>query len=324
MGDQAWVVSDGKAGTENQCLGLAEAIGLPFTIKRLHTRTPWRWLPVGVWIPAADAALSTLVDGRADQLEAPWPRLVVAGGRQSIGVALALRRRGAFVVQVQNPRIAPRHFDLVVPPRHDHVTGPNVLSTRGAPHRVTPTRLAEAAARFRNLLAPLPRPLVAVLIGGNSVHYEMTEQDTLALTTRLQQVAREHGAGLAITASRRTGTTNTALLRNALRGDHTYFWDGEGENPYFGFLALADAIVVTADSVSMTSEAASTGKPVYVMPLSGGSAKLNEFHDRLRTDGVTRAFDGRLERWQYEPLDDTAMAAAEVRRRLDLAGATPD
>ena len=119
-----------------------------------------------------------------------------------------------------------------------------------------------------------------------------------------------------MTASRRTGDTNAAILRDALSTCPAYVWDGEGDNPYFGFLGLADTIVVTADSVSMVSEACATGKPVYVVELEGGSAKFARFHEGLRAAGITRAFDGNLESWTYAAPDDTAKVAAEIVRRL--------
>ena len=104
-----------------------------------------------------------------------------------------------------------------------------------------------------------------------------------------------------------------ALLRDGLAGLPCRFWDGTGTNPYFAYLGLADGFVVTADSVNMVSEAASTGKPVHVFDLDGGSAKFQRFHDRLRAAGVTRPFAGRLERWSYAPLDDTRRVAEAVR-----------
>jgi mitochondrial fission protein ELM1 len=105
-------------------------------------------------------------------------------------------------------------------------------------------------------------------------------------------------------------------LRDKLADVPAVIWDGSGENPYFAYLGLADHIVVTADSVSMVSEACSTGKPVYVVELEGGSQKFRRFHEGLRSDGITREFTGVLANWRYAPLDDTQRAAAEVRRRL--------
>ena len=96
---------------------------------------------------------------------------------------------------------------------------------------------------------------------------------------------------------------------------HT-LWDGTGENPYMGYLALADAIVVTEDSVNMASEAAGTGKPVYIARLTGGSRKFTRFHEGLREAGITRPFTGAFETWRYTPPDDMARAAARVRALL--------
>ena len=99
-------------------------------------------------------------------------------------------------------------------------------------------------------------------------------------------------------------------------GDHSEIWDGQGENPFFGILGLADSLIVTGDSVNMVSEAASTGKPVHVVDLKGGSGKFTRFHRSLRNAGITRPFAGTLERWDYEPLAETHRIAAEIRRRL--------
>ena len=314
-----WVLSDGKAGTENQCLGLAEALGLAPEVKRLEPRPPWRWPPASVWPPLPPGLVLRVLTQSGDALAPPWPRLLIASGKPSVGPAVAIRRlaRGeTFAVQVQDPRAHPGLFDLVAAPRHDHLSGANVVQTFGALHRVTAYKLDEARDRFAPEFAALPRPLVAVLIGGTSGSYRMTPAATLDLAGGLQQICKTHGAGLLVTASRRTGGANEKVLREALAGLPATFWDGRGDNPYLGYLALADAIVVTEDSVSMTSEAASTGKPVHVAALPGGSAKFHEFHAALRSDGVTRPFAGKLETWSYAPIRDTAMVAAEVVRRL--------
>ena len=114
---------------------------------------------------------------------------------------------------------------------------------------------------------------------------------------------------------------NEATLRERLAGHSAEIWNGAGDNPYFGYLGLADAIVVTGDSVSMVSEACATGKPVYVFDLEGGSEKFRRFHDNLRERGFTRPFTGSLEIWDYTPLRDTELVADEIRRRIDALGA---
>ena len=310
-----WVVTDGKPGMVSQALGLAEAVGLPIVEKRVEVRAPWRWLPAQAWL-APFAALSPQGDGLAP----PWPRLLIGCGRMSVALSMAVRRASGgrtFTVQVQKPEVAARHFDLVVPPRHDGLNGENVIQSRGALNRVTPERLAAEAERLTPALAHLPRPLVTVLVGGSNAVYRLTPAIAAELGARLRRLGEEMGAGFAVTPSRRTGAVAEAALRAGLGEAPAVVWDGRGVNPYFGYLGLADYVVATCDSVSMVSEACTTGKPVYVVELEGGSVKFRAFHEGLRRDGLTRPFEGRLEDWRYEPLDDTALVAAEVRRRLE-------
>lgn len=313
-----WVVSDGKPGMENQCIGLAEALGLTPVVKRVHLRSPWRQLS-----PFLRLGLRYAASPAGDAIAPPWPDLLIGTGRQSIAPSLAARRlsRGrTFTVQIQDPQISPRHFDVVVVPRHDRLRGSNVLVTRGALHRVTPAVLEDAARRLGPRLEALPRPRVAVLIGGNNAVYHLTPTIMGDVADKLAALARDRGAGLMVTPSRRTGADNEAILRARLRDLPAEVWDGTGENPYFAYLAMADAVVVTCDSVSMVSEACSTGKPVYVIEMEGGSPKFRAFHDGLYQDGITRPFTGALESWAYPPLDDTAHVAGEVRRRLAARG----
>ncbi len=309
-----WALSDGKPGMLNQCLGLAEAVGVEFVVKTVRPLLPWRVLPPHLWLAPLSAPGPS-----GDQLVPPWPELLIATGRPTVALSLAIKRasRGrTFTVQIQNPTRALSRFDLVAAPRHDNLVGDNVIVTEGAVHRVTAERLAEEAERFRPLLQDLPRPLVAVLIGGSNRQYRFTRDAAQRLADGLARLGQRHGAGLAITTSRRTGEENERLLREALGGRDVYFWDGSGDNPYFGFLGLADAIVATSDSVSMVSEACSTGKPVYIFDPEGGSDKFRRFHLNLRQAKMTRPFTGDLESWSYDPLDDTGRVAREVHRRM--------
>jgi mitochondrial fission protein ELM1 len=190
-----------------------------------------------------------------------------------------------------------------------------VVVTRGALHRVNAARLEEARRRFGGRLGGLPHPRIAVLIGGDNDVFRLTPEIAARLADRLRDLSRD-GAALMITPSRRTGAANEAILREKLNGIVGEFWDGAGENPYFGYLAHADAIIVTEDSVNMVSEAAATGKPVHIVGLNGGSAKFRRFRSSLEADGVVRPFEGRIEAWTYPANDDMAEVAAAVARLL--------
>lgn len=309
---RCWIVTEGMAGTENQCLGLAEALGVTPEIKRINLRGVWKYLS-----PYFRLGNRWALTG--DPLQPPWPDLLIASGRKSIAASLAIKNASkgkTFTVQVQDPRVKPNLFDLVVVPGHDPTRGENVLVTQAALHRVTPEKLQKEAEKFKDRLEKLPRPRVAVLIGGNSKVHALTPTIMGDAAEMLEKLAKKEGAGLMVTASRRTGIDNEAILRARLRGLDADIWDGAGDNPYFAYLAWADYIIVTADSVSMVSEAVSTGKPVYVVELEGGSRRFNLFHDSLQKKGLTRPFAGKLESWSYTPPQDTLMVANEIKKRM--------
>lgn len=310
---QVWAVHDGKVGIRSQVLGLAETLGWPFEEKAISLRFPWNRLPPVPWLDPARALAR-----EGDALAPPWPDLFIGCGRQSAIAALAVKRAsgGATVLaHVQDPHFARARFDLLIVPEHDRLRGPNVLVTRGAVHRVSREKLAEAAAQWESRLAAVPRPRVAVLIGGNNKVFRLDLATLARLADDLAGLARA-GHGLLVTPSRRTGPEGERLLRERLAGLPAFVWDGGGDNPYFGFLALADAIVATGDSVSMVSEAAATGKPVHIMHLPGGSVKFRRFHDGFERAGITRPFTGRIEQWSYAPVNDTGRAADAIRRLL--------
>jgi hypothetical protein len=311
-----WALHDGKPGMASQALGLAEALHLPLVEKRLAVRPPWRYLTPRLWLRPLAA-----LGNAGDRLEPPWPDILIGCGRNSVAPALAVKRasgRNTFWVQIQDPHFARERIDLMVVPSHDPVEGANVFRTLGAVHRVTPQRLAQESGV--SPFAALRRPLVAVLLGGDNRAYHTTPDRIETFAAQLAALA-DRGYGLAITPSRRTAPELLAALRARLDGRAAYIWDGRGNNPYFGLLGSADAIIVTADSVSMVSEAAATGKPVHIVDSTGGSAKFDRFHAAMRRAGITRPFSGAIEHWRYDPPDDTARAAAEIKRRLGVAAA---
>lgn len=305
-----WVLHDGKAGMASQSLGLAEATGFPFIEKSLSVRVPWAYLPPQFWL----APLSAVSDGGLP-LRPPWPDLVIGCGRNTAAPALAIRRASGgrtVAAQIQDPRLGRDAFDLMVVPEHDRLRGPRVVTSKGALNRVTADKLTAALAHFPRL-ASLPRPILGVLIGGSNRAYRLTLDRLGAIADMIAASLRETGGAAVVTPSRRTGEAGVALLRERLAGLPASIWDMTGENPYYAYLALADAFLVTPDSVSMISEAAATGKPVHIIELDGGDAKFARFHQAMQQAGITRPFAGRIENWTYEPLDDTARAGAALR-----------
>jgi mitochondrial fission protein ELM1 len=315
-----WAVSDGRAGIDNQVLGLAEAVGRLTPVEIVTKRIGWKapldplppqWNPAPLWGRSSGSS----------RFDPPWPDLWIAAGRASLPLSIRVRKKSGgrtFVVQLQDPRTPSRLFDLVAPPAHDKLTGSNVFPIVGAPHRITTQTLAAALEAFRERIDPLPRPRVTVLIGGKSKAFDLPPARSQKLADDLAQALDSTGASLLMTFSRRTPETAKAILRQRLSSYPGIVWDGAGENPYFAFLAAADFVVATQDSVNMVAEAASTGKPVYIAAVDGDQWRKKLFHADLAARGVARPFQGVLEPFSYAPLCETERLAAEVLRRLQI------
>jgi mitochondrial fission protein ELM1 len=320
-GPAIWTVTDGRAGNAVQALALAEAVarrtGGTVTQKTVAPRPPFDRLPPWAWDWAARATggpragawpFAGLAD-RGAALAGPRPALVVGCGRRSAPVVAALRATGAArAVQILAPQMRLSAFDLVVTPRHDRLAGPNVVETLGGLNGLDPARVAEAAAAWRRRLGHLPEPRVAVLVGGPGKSAGFGARALDALCDGLARLAVE-GAGLMVTPSRRTPKAAVDRLADTLTGVGGWVWSGRGDNPYPAILGLADAVVVTEDSVNMASEAAATGKPVFVAAVDRVDPKLRAFHDALRAHGASRPFRGELAAWRYEPLREAERVA---------------
>ena len=305
-----WVVSDGRTGIENQSLGLAEAIAelTPATI----TRHVVRWKKTYDRWPSALKQPWMLEEGRA-LLMAPPPDIWIATGRASLPLSVRMKGK-TLVVQTQDPRWKNSSYDLVVAPEHDGVSGTNVLSIIGSPHRVTPARLAEAAPAFAARLDSLPHPRVAVMIGGTSKAFDIDIDHAALLADMIAETVEEAGGSIMVSFSRRTPLFSQTVMMQRLQPLQGMVWDGAGPNPYFAFLNAADHILVTEDSANMVTEAASTGKPVHVLPMERikPQTKFKRLHNSLQSHGAARPFDGTLESWTYEPLAETQRAARAI------------
>lgn len=301
-----WVVTEGIAGTENQCIGVAQALGINYEIKRITLNEPWKSLSPYIGFEHSRSF--------SPMIKAPYPDLLITSGRKSIAVARYIKKssKGRTVtVHIQDPRSSTKHFDLVAVPEHDPLRGSNVIVTKASPNKITDEIINSAKNDFHEF-GDMPSPRVAVLIGGNSKAYNMTRD----ITEKLAQDLSQLDASLMVTCSRRTGAENQAILEDKLKTEGNYFWDGSGKNPYMAMLGWADYILVTADSASMISESCTTGKPTYMIGLEGGAKRISKLHDNLIRHGVLRRFEGRLEPFTYEPLNDAQMVAEEIKKRF--------
>ncbi|MGH6986836.1 MAG: mitochondrial fission ELM1 family protein [Caulobacteraceae bacterium] len=309
-------MTTGEAGMRAQALGLAGRLGGAVIEKRVGLAPPWRWLPPN-HVPNSLRHLNPALDA----LSPPWPDLLVSCGRRAAPLAAAVRRKSgglSLAVHIQDPRMSPSAFDLVVALGHDDLEeGPGVIKTLTAMHAITPAALSRARRDWAERLAGLPRPLTGVAIGGPTRRSPFGPRQVERLTAGLK-TRRATGEGLAITPSRRTPPAAAKMLVKAFGDDDGVFlWRGGGDNPYLAILALCDRLVVTGDSVSMVSEAIAAGPPVEVFET--GEGRHQAFLSALLERGLVHRFGQSVEdptAGRSQACDSTAEAAAAVLRLL--------
>lgn len=306
-----FVISDGRRGIENQALGLAEAASdlRPLEIVTQHIEN-------GAAFKAASPTLQFAMKSKPSDygLKGAPPQIAIGCGRQAIAPLLALKKHNpeTFTIYVQDPRMDTDRFDLVIAPLHDNLTGPNVEVMIGSPNRVTKAEIAGRTLSFEKKLNELPMPRAAMLIGGTSKTHNLGKEEHKAHMSAAQDLISK-GYSLLVTTSRRT--PDWAIKDyEALISDNDNAWGyfGDGPNPYFAFIGGAEILLVTEDSTNMLTEAASTGKIVFTLPMQGKAGKFQSLYDSLAKRCNIRPFDGNLMAEAYEPLKETQRIAERL------------
>ncbi len=329
-GPSVWCVADGRAGILNQVRALAAALAEPERADRLahfeseaHRSEPVILQPKGYQLLLRPdlwpAPMTALPEEQRSLLAPPWPDLWIAAGRRSIPYSRMVRELSeeeTLVVQVQDPRVGLDPFDLVIPPEHDGLSGPNVFPILGPPTWFSRARIHDARSRFVHL-AEQPGQKVLVSLGGNSRTHRMTE----AVIDRIEKVLKSiaHGRKLWITVSRRTPEEARTRFRGLAALLGAIFWECEdldGPNPYLAFLSLCDIALVTEDSANLIADPAFFGKPIHMLRLIGQSERFDRLHEGFINRRAARWFNDDLSTWTYEPVREAARAADEIVKML--------
>ena len=339
-----WVLYGKGTGGNGQMRSLAEALGWPFVIKQLR-HNPLNLVP-NILLGATKA---TVDEKESDALVPPWPDLVIAASRRAAPVAQWIRKQSGGrtkLVHLLHAQAPLSWFDLVVTmPQFRLPERDNVLHVTGVLNRIDPAQMQEAAALWEPRLHPLPRPWTAVLVGGNSSAYDLDAAVAARLGREASAMVAARGGSLLVTTSPRTPAESAAAIAAAVEvPGHVYTWkkDDAANNPYKGFLALADDFVVTIDSASLLVEASATGKPVAVFEwprkdgAAPGSAKrswlwrkgmelglfkpardFDAYFAEMRARGLAHRL-GEAPPAERRPLDDLERTVERVRALFDL------
>jgi uncharacterized protein len=338
---EVWLLDDPRHPASVQALGIAERLGVPFR------RIPLRWNPfayvsalaprgslfgataAGPWLPQAERLRPAPPARRPLALAGVGtPALVLSAGQRAAAVALWLKARfGAHIVHCTRPALYGKRFDLLVLGEHERPPPwGNVLPILGMAHRLSPLALCQAEASWRERLAHLPRPRVALLAGGPVGGTDMVPALAHTLGLRVAALARRHGGSVLAATRRRTGReASDALAAGLATAMHVVHRESEPDaSPNAGFLALADAVVVTGDAVMALAEACATAAPVFVAHPELGRARQRRLHASLFAAGQARPFADDIAPWPRRPLDEAGRAAAEIAQRFLLDPTTID
>jgi mitochondrial fission protein ELM1 len=302
---EIWALIDDKPGHRNQVIGVAEALGQPYSVKKLtfnDSSSKPNFLK--------GANLKTIDVKQSDNLSAPWPDIIISAGRRSVPVVKYIKKQAkaagkkTIACQLMWPGISNRGLDIIAVPAHDNLpkilrNSKKVFTTHGAPNLVGDALLKQEYKIWSQTLGPLPAPRIIVLLGGNSKRIELTTEDAGSLSRSLVKLMNRLNGSVYISSSRRTPQeiadfvyyeTKRKIGLNIFH--HNFNEQKNKANPYYALLEIADMIIITGDSISMCSEACSTGKPVFIYkPEIFNSKKHQKFMEDLFTKNFAYNFD---------------------------------
>ena len=312
-----WVLGDDRAGNRSQVVGVATCLRRTFKIIDIDYG-PLGRVPNAILPPT----FATLNDESRKKLVPPWPDLIIAAGRRTAGIARRIKKlsSGATrLVQIMNPGGSTKDFDLLCVPTHDPpVSGPNIMGITGAPHSLTPEILASARKEWLPKLSDLASPRIALIVGGSTRRRKFTSTMAESLAEMASRMAKEVNGSLLVSTSRRSEDITDKIIRGLNAPKKIFKWGDAGENPYIGYLACADMIIVTGDSISMCTEACASNVPVFLFaPPELVSPKHGRFHQLLFDGGYAHNLADCSLGQSHPPLNPGIEIAEEIKRVMD-------
>lgn len=308
MSADIWVLTDSRVGNNNQAIALAEALSSSYEIKNIDYNRLSCLPNFLLAIKPVHIQFKTL----KSLYNAQAPKLIISSGRKTAAIAVYFKKTFAKkpkIIQIMRPNLAFSAFDLVILPQHDSIyqLSPNIVRIIGALNNIK-SKAKEAIKSFREYYPEL-KNFIAVTIGGSSKRYNFDESEAQSLSLLLKQVVEHHPIPLFISFSRRTSSSVKQLIKNQFTWPHVIFDpDSNIPNTYNGMLSAADYIICTADSISMCSEAAALGKPLYIFYTKNFNLKKHRFFVQQLIDlGIAKKFDqttSSLENYSYAPFNE--------------------
>ena len=308
---KALLLTEGLHGMISQTEGLAKALNFDYIHEKIELNSFWKLIPTS-FTPIKKFVFKNKIDADFD--------IIISCGRKSIIPSLFLKKNSKkkiINIHIQNPKIALKHFDFVVCPEHDDLEGPNVLSTKGAIHYLTLEEINNSKDFLLNKLER-DKDVITLILGGPNKYYNYSDENMISIFSIINRMLKEHNLQLVVIPSNRTPKKTIELSKEYFTDNRTVI-DVVDKSAYLSSLALSKYLVVTCDSTSMISEAALTGKPVYVamIPALRNDKRFQRFRNLFEKLNIIKILEDKLETWNYEKLNEADRIALEIKRKIN-------
>ena len=308
---KALLLTEGLHGMISQTEGLAKALNFDYIHEKIELNSFWKLIPTS-FTPVKKFVFKNQIEQDFD--------VIISCGRKSIIPSLFLKKKSKkkiINIHIQNPKISLKHFDFVVCPEHDNLEGPNVLSTKGAIHYLTHKEINNSKDYLLNKL-DRDKDVITLILGGPNKYYNYSDENMISIFSIINRMIKEHNLQLVVIPSNRTPKKTIELSKEYFTNNRTVI-DVVDKSAYLSSLALSKYLVVTCDSTSMISEAALTGKPVYVamIPALRNDKRFQRFRSLFEKLNIIKILENKLETWNYEKLNEADRIALEIKQKIN-------
>ena len=307
------LLTQGMHGMISQVEGLAKALDIDFTHHKVELNHFWKLIPPNL-SPISQSVFKKINHDDFD--------VIISCGRKSVIPSIHLKNtanKKVFNIHIQDPKVNLNHFDFIVAPEHDAIEGENVISTKGAIHYLTENEISENKDYLSSFIKKDERKIWALIMGGPTKYYDYSTKNMKHIFTALYKLLKKHNFQLVVIPSMRTPINTIHYAREFFGENHTVIEDVD-KKAYLSVLAIAENIVVTCDSSSMISEAALTGKPIYIASIlpKKNDKRFQRFRNLFRELNIIRNLGEEVEIWSYEKLDETNRVANIIKQKINL------
>ena len=307
------LLTQGMHGMISQVEGLAKALDIDFTHHKVELNHFWKLIPPNL-SPISQSIFKKINHDDFD--------VIISCGRKSVIPSIHLKNtanKKVFNIHIQDPKVNLNHFDFIVAPKHDAIEGKNVINTKGAIHYLTENEISENKDYLNSFIKKDERKIWALIMGGPTKYYDYSTKNMKHIFTALYKLLKKHNFQLVVIPSMRTPINTIHYAREFFGENHTVIGDVD-KKAYLSALAIAENIVVTCDSSSMISEAALTGKPIYIASIlpKKNDKRFQRFRNLFRELNIIRNLGEEVEIWSYEKLDETNRVANIIKQKINL------